>query len=73
MRMFVDIPDDMIAELNKLAAREKVSRSALIRQAIANLLATNKAREDAIAASFGIRSDMQEDSLDYQNRLRSEW
>jgi metal-responsive CopG/Arc/MetJ family transcriptional regulator len=73
MRTFVDIPDDLIAELNKLAEREKVSRSALIRQAIAKLLAARKAREDAIAASFGIWSDMQEDSLDYQNRLRGEW
>jgi metal-responsive CopG/Arc/MetJ family transcriptional regulator len=73
MRTLVDIPDDQIAELNKLAEREKVSRASLVRKAVADLLASKRqAGDDAIAAAFGIRPDM-EDGLAYQERLRSEW
>ena len=73
MRTLVDIPDDQIEELNKLAQREKVSRASLVRRAIADLLASKrKAQGDGIADSFGIRPDM-EDGLAYQERIRSEW
>ncbi len=73
MRTLVDIPDDQIAELTKLAEREKVSRAALIRQAVADLLAAKrKGRGSAIETAFGIRPDM-EDGLAFQERLRSEW
>ena len=73
MRTLVDIPDDQLEELTKLAEREKVSRAALVRQAVAELLAAKRqSGDDAIAAAFGIRPDM-EDGLAYQQRLRSEW
>jgi metal-responsive CopG/Arc/MetJ family transcriptional regulator len=73
MRTLVDIPDDQIAELTKMAEREKVSRAALVRQAISDLLASKRQTStDAIEAAFGIRPDM-EDGLAYQERLRSEW
>jgi predicted transcriptional regulator len=73
MRTLVDIPDDQVAQLNKLAAEERVSRAALLREAIADLLAKkHPPNDDAIAAAFGIRPDM-EDGLTYQERLRSEW
>jgi metal-responsive CopG/Arc/MetJ family transcriptional regulator len=73
MRTLVDIPDDQIAELTKMAEREKVSRAALIREAISDLLASKRQTPtDAIEAAFGIRPDM-EDGLAYQERLRSEW
>jgi metal-responsive CopG/Arc/MetJ family transcriptional regulator len=73
MRTLVDIPDDQIAELNKLAEREKVSRAALVRKAISNLLVSKRrTATDALDAAFGIRPDM-EDGLAYQERLRSEW
>ena len=73
MRTLVDIPDDQIEELNRLAEREKVSRASLVRQAVADLLASKRqSGDDAIAAAFGIRPDM-EDGLAYQERLRSEW
>ena len=74
MRTLVDIPDDQIEELNKLAEREKVSRASLVRRAVADLLASKrKARGDGIAAAFGLWADRQEDGLAYQERLRSEW
>jgi metal-responsive CopG/Arc/MetJ family transcriptional regulator len=73
MRVSIDIPDDHIAALNALAKKEHVSRAALVRQAITNLLASRRgAKGDAIAAAFGIWPDM-EDGLAYQERLRSEW
>jgi predicted transcriptional regulator len=73
MRTLVDIPDDQIAELTRLAEQEKVSRAALVREAIADLLVKKQPPScDAIAAAFGIRPDM-EDGLTYQERLRSEW
>lgn len=73
MRTLVDIPDDQIDELNKLAEREKVSRASLVRKAVADLLASKRqSGDDAVAAAFGIRPDM-EDGLAYQERLRSEW
>lgn len=73
MKTLIDIPDDQIAELAKIAKREKVSRAALVREAITELLnAKRQKTQDAIAAAFGIRPDM-EDGLAYQERLRSEW
>ncbi len=75
MRTLVDIPDDQIEELNRLAEREKVSRAALVRKAISDLLKSKRlpGKDDALAASFGLWADMEEDGLAYQERLRSEW
>jgi metal-responsive CopG/Arc/MetJ family transcriptional regulator len=74
MRTLVDIPDDQLEELTKLAEREKVSRASLVRQAVADLLTSKRKRnDDAIAAAFGLWAGMEEDGLAYQERLRSEW
>jgi metal-responsive CopG/Arc/MetJ family transcriptional regulator len=45
MRLRVDIPDEHIAELTRLAQRENVSRASLVRQAIADLLAAKRQAE----------------------------
>lgn len=74
MRIAVDIPDDQLAELTRLAKRERVSRASLVREAIAALLAEKRKTGDAaIDAAFGIWADREEDGLAYQERLRSEW
>jgi metal-responsive CopG/Arc/MetJ family transcriptional regulator len=74
MRTLIDIPDDQIAELAKLAETEKVSRAALVRQAITALLASKHSKNvDAMDAAFGMWADREEDGLAYQERLRSEW
>jgi metal-responsive CopG/Arc/MetJ family transcriptional regulator len=70
MRLRIDIPDDQLAELTRLAQREGVSQASLVRQAIADLLAAK--RQEAIDVAFGIRPDM-EDGLATQQRLRDEW
>ena len=73
MRTLVDIPDDQIAELGKIAAAEKLSRAALVRRAIAEMLAARRARTSGgIEAAFGLWGEG-EDGLAYQERLRSEW
>lgn len=73
MRTLIDIPDDQLAELTKLAKREKVSRAELVRRAIAQLLEAKPARtEDGIDKAFGLWGPG-EDGLAYQERLRSEW
>lgn len=74
MRTLVDIPDDQLEELTRLAEREKVSRASLVRKAVSDLLASKRQTGDeAIAAAFGLWSDMEEDGLAYQERLRAEW
>ena len=75
MRVAVDISEDQLAELTALAKREGVSRASLVRRAVADLLALKRkaSANDAIAAAFGLRADMEEDGLAYQERLRSEW
>jgi metal-responsive CopG/Arc/MetJ family transcriptional regulator len=73
MRTLIDIPDDQLDELDRLARQEKLSRAALVRQAIRALLATRQTSgEAAIAAAFGIRPDL-EDGLVVQDLLRREW
>jgi metal-responsive CopG/Arc/MetJ family transcriptional regulator len=74
MRIPIDLPEDQLAELTRLAERERVSRTSLVRRAIADLLAAKRrAGDEAIAAAFGIWADREEDGLAYQERLRSEW
>lgn len=74
MRTLIDIPDDQIAELSRIAEEEKTSRAAVVRRAIADLLAARRARKvNALDESFGLWSDMKEDGVAYQERLRSEW
>jgi metal-responsive CopG/Arc/MetJ family transcriptional regulator len=74
MRTLVDIPDEQLAELTRLAEQEKVSRASLVRRAVAEMLASKrKAKGDGIAAAFGLWANRDEDGLAYQERLRSEW
>jgi predicted transcriptional regulator len=70
MRPLIDIPDDHVRALARIAAREDVSRAALIRRAIAHLIASES---PAMAhAAFGLWTDGAE-GLAYQDRLRAEW
>ncbi len=74
MRIAVDIPDDQLAELTRLAKREGVSRASLMRDAIAALLTKKRKIGDAARdTAFGLWADRGEDGLAYQERLRSEW
>ncbi len=71
MRTLIDIEEENIKELDRLAAQQKRSRAALIRQAVSDYLERN-AVEDPDGA-FGLWGDHRTDGLRYQEKLRSEW
>ena len=71
MRTLVDIGDKEIQALDKLAAEEKVSRAALIRRAIADLL--QKRTETDVADAFNLWGPETKDGLVLQEELRHEW
>jgi predicted transcriptional regulator len=57
--------------LNEVAKRRSVSRSELVRRAVADSLAPHRRKMNHVA--FGAWSDFAEDGLTYQERLRAEW
>lgn len=71
MRTLVDLPEEDIALLNKLAKAGSVSRAELVRQAVSTYLAPHK--KTSLHEFFGMWRDFPEDGLAYQERLRSEW
>jgi len=71
MRILTDIGDNQLRALDNLAKQEKISRAALIRHAVDDLLA--KHRQDRQANAFGLWGDRAVDGLAYQEKLRGEW
>ncbi len=71
MRTLVDIGDQEVKALDRLARREKMSRAALIRKAIDDFLARNNA--DSEVEAFGLWGAGKIDGLAYQEDIRSEW
>ncbi len=71
MRTLVDLPQEDITLLNKLAKADSVSRAELVRRAVATYLEPH--RTVSLRDGFGIWAGMKEDGLAYQERLRSEW
>lgn len=70
MRTLIDIPEKQIQALSELCKVEKISRSEVIRRAIAYYLEKKKPQaEDA----FGLWKGRQVDGLAYQEKMRSEW
>lgn len=70
MRTLVDIPKSQIEALDQLASLKKLSRAALIRKAVNNLL--DDQNKISGAEAFGLW-DGKEDGLAYQEKVRSEW
>jgi predicted transcriptional regulator len=71
MRTIIEVPDDVIASLDRAGRQRKQSRAAIIREAIAEFL-QRESLSNADAA-FGIWKSKQRDGVEYQNELRSEW
>lgn len=71
MRTIVDIPNDKIEKLDEIGRKDKLSRAALIREAISDYLA--KKSEEGSDKAFGIWKDRGVDALKYQENIRSEW
>ena len=71
MRTLVDIPERDIEALDEVRRQRRVSRSAVIREAVRDYLGRNLRRDPN--AGFGLWSDGAVDGVEYQRRLRSEW
>ncbi|MCO5161648.1 MAG: ribbon-helix-helix domain-containing protein [Mesorhizobium sp.] len=71
MRTLIDIEEESIKELDRLAARQKRSRAALIRDAVSDYLDRNAVEDSGEA--FGLWGERKTDGLRYQEKLRSEW
>lgn len=77
MRTLVDIPDDDIQWLNRKAAEEGKSRTALVREAVANFRANAEPTSDNswLDQAFGIWKDRTDigDAVEWQRRERASW
>jgi hypothetical protein len=70
LRVLADIPENDLRTLAGIAARRGVSRAALIREAVSNLIASkSEATGDDAFGLWGAGDD----GLAIQDRLRSEW
>lgn len=70
MRALIDIPDTQVRALAKIAEKERMSRAALIRVAIADFISARKS--PSRAESLGLWGTS-EDGVAYEDRVRSEW
>lgn len=71
MQAVIDLPEEQIEPLNTLAASLELSRTELIRRAVADYLRRFEPTTEDVA--FGIWQQRNEDGLEDQARLRSEW
>ena len=78
MRTIVDIPKELLGPLTKLARKKKVSRAALVREAIKELISaagslTISDPHSAFHSAFGIWHDRDIDGVEYEQKIRAEW
>lgn len=73
MRTLIEIEDSKIAALDLIAKEEKVSRSALIREAVADLLERRAKQQTETAFGLWSASDKKQDGVIYQRTMRDEW
>jgi metal-responsive CopG/Arc/MetJ family transcriptional regulator len=71
MRILVDVPESELELLDRVTERRAVSRAEFIRQAIRASLTPYRKKMNH--AAFGAWSDVKEDGLAYQERMRQEW
>ncbi|MBV1688157.1 ribbon-helix-helix protein, CopG family [Novosphingobium sp. G106] len=74
MRILTDIPDEDIEKLDALAAREKRSRAATIREAVKLYLVQNSDNNDWIERWAGLWADRDDipDGVEYQQAMRED-
>jgi hypothetical protein len=73
MRILADLDDRQIDALKEIGERDKLSRAALLREAVEDLIA--KKRRNGMEEAFGAWKDRADiaDGLAYQEMLRAEW
>lgn len=74
MRILTDIPDEDIEKLDALAAKEKRSRAATIRDAVQLYLVQNADNNDWIERWAGLWADRDDipDGVEYQRAVRED-
>lgn len=71
MRILIDISEESVRELDRLAKMYGASRASLIRKAVDDHI--RHTGSAVIAEAFALWSVKGEDGLAYQERVRSEW
>ncbi len=71
MRTIIDLPDEQLEALGEICAQKKVSRAAVIRQAVAGYIQQSKAGKAENA--FGLWKKKNINALKYEDKLRAEW
>ena len=72
-RFLVDIPEEDVLRLDALAKAEGKSRAAVLREAVANYIASES--RQGFEKYFGLweRHGSTVDGLEYEQKLRGEW
>lgn len=71
MRTLIDIEASQIEKLDHLAAKQKRSRAAIVREAVSAYL--DRQSPGGFEESFGLWKDRDIDGLEYQRKMREEW
>lgn len=71
MRTIIDLPDDQLEALGEICAQKKVSRAAVIRQAVAGYIQQSKA--DTSENAFGLWKKKNINALKHEDKIRTEW
>lgn len=69
MRTIVDIPERDLRRLDAIARKQKVSRTEVVRKAVAEYAT----RQSEVEEFFGLWRGRGIDALAHQNALRDEW
>lgn len=71
MRTIIEVPEEMVRNLDKIGNQQRKSRAAVIREAIQLYLGTKDLRN--AEAAFGLWRRKPREGVAYQEQLRSEW
>lgn len=71
MRTLIDLPERDLKTLDSLSAERKLSRAAVVREAVAEYLARHKPDQSQAFGLWGKHA--KEDGVAYQHKVRAEW
>jgi metal-responsive CopG/Arc/MetJ family transcriptional regulator len=72
MRTLIDIPDKYLSALAEIGKQEKLSRAAVVREAIAVYVKKHQTKKP-LNEAFGLWGSKKTDGIKYQRKSRSEW
>jgi metal-responsive CopG/Arc/MetJ family transcriptional regulator len=71
MRTIIDLPRELVKNLDSIAGQDKISRAEAVRRAVAEYVARRSSTREN--AAFGIWKSKNIDPLAYEDSLRGEW